>query len=106
MITITENAAGQIKKLQSEMDSDALALRVAVVGGGCSGYQYNLGFDAEKDGDSRFDAHGVSVIVDNQSMPMLNGIELDYVENLQGSNFVFNNPNETGGCGCGKSFSA
>ena len=106
MITITENAADQIKKLQSEMDGNALALRVAVVGGGCSGYQYNLGFDAEKDGDSRFDSNGVSVIVDGQSMPMLDGIELDYVENLQGSNFVFNNLNATGGCGCGKSFSA
>lgn len=106
MINITENAADQIKKLQSEMDGEAMALRVEVVGGGCSGYQYSLGFDAEKEGDSRFDSHGVSVLVDGQSMPMLDGIELDYVENLQGSNFVFKNPNATGGCGCGKSFSA
>jgi len=102
MITITENAAGQIKKLQMEMDGEAMVLRVAVVGGGCGGYQYSLGFDAEKEGDSRFDSNGVSVVVDGHSMPMLSGIELDYVENVQGSNFVFKNPNAAGGCGCGK----
>ena len=101
MITITENAAGQIKKLQSEMDGEEMALRVAVDGGGCCGYQYSLGFDAEKEGDSRFDSNGVSVVVDGRSMPMLSGIELDYVEDLQGSNFVFKNPNPAGGCGCG-----
>ncbi len=101
MITITENAADQIKKLQSEMDGDAMVLRLAVDGGGCCGYQYSLGFDAEKEGDSRFDSNGVSMVVDGRSIPMLNGIELDYVDGPYGSNFVFKNPNPAGGCGCG-----
>lgn len=105
MITISDNAAVQIRKLQTEMDNTGMSLRMAVVGGGCSGLQYSLGFDNEKDGDSRFDAKGVTVLVDGQSLTMLNGIELDFVQSLQGSNFVFKNPNATGGCGCGQSFS-
>ena len=106
MITVTDNAAGQIKKLQTEMSHEGKSLRVAVVGGGCSGNQYSMGFDEEKEGDSKFEAGGVTVLVDNQSLTMLNGIELDFVQNIQGSNFVFNNPNATGSCGCGNSFSS
>lgn len=106
MITVTENAVEQIKKLQTKMSHEGKPLRVAVVGGGCSGNQYSMGFDDEKEGDSKFETGGVTVLVDDQSLAMLDGIELDFVENIQGSNFVFNNPNATGSCGCGNSFSA
>lgn len=105
MITVTENAAEQIMKVKGGMDNAALTLRIAAVGGGCSGYQYQMAFDEKNDDDTKFDTNGVSIIVDKQSLEALNGIEIDYVENLEGSSFVFNNPNATGGCGCGKSFS-
>ena len=105
MITVTENAAEQIMKVKGGMDNAAATLRIAAVGGGCSGYQYQMAFDEAGDGDTKFDTNGVSIIVDQQSLEALNGIEIDYVENLEGSSFVFNNPNATGGCGCGKSFS-
>ena len=82
-------------------------LRVAVLEGGCSGNEYRLGFENdEHDGDSKFDCNGVTLIVDEQSLSLVNGVEIDYQNGLQGSFFVFNNPQATGGCGCGKSFSA
>jgi len=105
MITVTENAAEQINKVKGSMDGTAQTLRIAAVGGGCSGYQYQMAFDEKNDSDSVFESNGVSIIVDQQSLQALNGIEIDYVENLEGSSFVFKNPNATGGCGCGKSFS-
>jgi len=105
MIKLTDKAVNQIKKLQVEMEQEGTPLRMAVLGGGCSGHQYSLGFDKEREGDTKFDATGVTVLIDNHSLPLLEGIELDFVEGMQGSSFIFNNPNATGGCGCGKSFS-
>ena len=105
MVTVTEAAAKQIKKVAEESNAADKALRVAVVGGGCSGYQYQLGFDSEYDGDQKFDSNGVSILVDGRSAPMLDGVIVDYEETLQGSSFTFKNPNAEGGCGCGKSFS-
>ncbi len=106
MINVTENAVEQIRKVQGETDAADKCLRVAVVGGGCSGNQYQLGFDSQADGDTKYEANGVSILVDAQSLPLLEGITIDYVQNLEGSTFVFKNPNATGGCGCGKSFSS
>lgn len=106
MISVSENASKYIQKVQNEYDGKEPHLRIGAVDGGCSGHKYNMGFDTENEGDTVFQSNGVSIVVDHDSLTLLDGIELDYVESLEGSSFVFNNPNATGGCGCGKSFSA
>ena len=104
-ITLTENAAGKIKELLGgQGDGEEQALRVAVRGGGCSGFQYALAFDRVKEDDNVFEARGVSVIVDKVSMQFVFGSEVDYVEGLQGAGFQVNNPNVVAACGCGSSF--
>ncbi|MBE9528889.1 MAG: iron-sulfur cluster assembly accessory protein [Proteobacteria bacterium] len=105
MINLTESAAQQIEKVRNDTNAAEQALRVDVVDGGCSGHQYKLGFDSEHDGDERFESHGVALLVNKVSAEILDGVEIDYVENLEGSTFTFSNPKATGGCGCGKSFS-
>ena len=80
------------------------ALRVAVRGGGCSGFQYALAFDKPKDDDNVFEVDGVAVVVDKVSMQFVFGSEVDYVEGLQGAGFQVNNPNVVAACGCGSSF--
>ena len=104
-LSISEKAAAQIGKIRDGEEADEKYLRIAVIGGGCSGNEYQMGFDTEKDGDTSVESGGVKVIVDAESAPKLAGLELDFHEGLDGSSFVFNNPNATGGCGCGKSFS-
>ena len=79
-------------------------LRVAVRGGGCSGFQYALALDKRKDDDHVFEHNGVSVVVDKVSMQFVFGSEVDYVEGLQGAGFAVNNPNVVAACGCGSSF--
>ena len=104
-ITLTENAAGKIRELLGgQEDSEGQALRVAVRGGGCSGFQYALAFYHVKEDDHVFEASGVSVIVDKTSMQFVFGSEVDYVESLQGAGFQVNNPNVVAACGCGSSF--
>ena len=104
-ITLTDKAAGKIRELLSDQqDADDQALRVAVRGGGCSGFQYALAFDKVKDDDHVFEDHGVSVIVDKTSMQFVFGSEVDFVEGLQGAGFSVNNPNVVAACGCGSSF--
>ena len=105
MVLLSQKAADHIKRIQAETDSVEKHLRIAVVGGGCSGSQYQLGFDKEYEGDSRFDSHGITVLVDSNSLAMVDGMEIDYVDGLNGASFVFSNPNAKKGCGCGKSFS-
>lgn len=105
MISLTENAAEYVKKVRAEANAADKSLRIAVVGGGCSGYQYQIGFDEKNEGDTAYDSQGIGIVVDESSLEVLNGTEVDYVESLEGSSFVFNNPNQAGGCGCGKSFS-
>jgi|TARA_Y100000294_G_scaffold174662_1_gene193166 iron-sulfur cluster assembly protein len=105
MFTVTENAATQIKKVQSDMKAEEKFLRISVVNGGCNGNQYQMDFDTGSDDDTKIDSNGVTILVDKQSVPLLTGMNLDYVNRLEGSSFVFNNPNATGGCGCGQSFS-
>ena len=103
---LTERAAEHVLALMRE-DPEALALRVAVQGGGCSGLQYALGFDGEpQPGDEVVDQHGVKVVVDRFSLPYLTGAEVDFVDGLMGQGFTVNNPNAVASCGCGSSFKA
>jgi iron-sulfur cluster assembly protein len=104
-ITLTDKAAEKIGELLGgQAESEGQALRVAVRGGGCSGFQYALAFDRVKDDDHVFEVDGVSVIVDKVSMQFVFGSEVDYVEGLQGAGFQVNNPNVVAACGCGSSF--
>lgn len=104
-ITLTDKAAGKIGELLGGQDeAEAQALRVAVRGGGCSGFQYALAFDRAKDDDHVFEVDGVAVVVDKVSMQFVFGSEVDYVEGLQGAGFQVNNPNVVAACGCGSSF--
>jgi len=104
-ITLSDKAVSKIGELLgSQDDSEGQALRVAVRGGGCSGFQYALAFDRAKDDDHVFEVEGVSVVVDKVSMQFVFGSEVDYVEGLQGAGFQVNNPNVVAACGCGSSF--
>ncbi|UCH85560.1 MAG: iron-sulfur cluster assembly accessory protein [Candidatus Latescibacterota bacterium] len=109
MVIVTEDAA---RAIRSAMENEGLAaedtyLRVAVKGGGCSGLSYELEFTEEKQvGDVEVEKNGVRVLVDLKSQIYLAGTTLDYSSGLNGKGFVFVNPNATGTCGCGESFSA
>ena len=103
-IKITDTAAGKLKELLGSQAEPDQALRVAVRGGGCSGFQYALALDKRKDDDNVFEHNGVSVLVDKVSMQFVFGSEVDYVEGLQGAGFAVNNPNVVAACGCGSSF--
>lgn len=104
-ITLTSKAVEKIGELLgSQAEADQQVLRVAVRGGGCSGFQYALAFDKAKDDDHVFEVDGVAVIVDKVSMQFVFGSEVDYVEGLQGAGFQVNNPNVVAACGCGSSF--
>jgi iron-sulfur cluster assembly protein len=108
MVTVTEKAATKIKELMAdEPDGEVSVLRVAIQGGGCSGFQYALGFDrGPQDGDNEIEMHGVRVVIDPFSAPYLTGSEIDFVDALMGAGFAINNPNVTAACGCGSSFQA
>jgi iron-sulfur cluster assembly accessory protein len=101
-VTLTEVAADKIRDLSA--GADEKALRVAVRGGGCSGFQYALALDAPKEDDHVFEHKGVAVVVDKVSMQFVFGSEVDYVDGLQGAGFTVNNPNVVAACGCGSSF--
>ena len=105
-VTLTEAAATKIKELQAqEPEGEAMVLRVAVQGGGCSGFEYALGFDRGlQEGDHEFDAHGVTVVVDPFSAPYLQGAEVDFLDTITESGFKISNPNAVSACGCGHSF--
>ena len=106
-IQLTSKAVGAVKlAIEEEGLEDGTGLRVAVVGGGCSGYSYALDFSEEFDEeDLEMDFSGLTVVMDPHSAQLLSGTEIDYVETLQKKGFVFNNPNATRTCGCGSSFS-
>lgn len=108
MVTITDRAVDAIKGIMAE-DSQSpkrAYLRVGIKGGGCSGFTYHLSFDDQKrDGDMEIEKDGVRLLVDLKSQLYLAGTELDFTTGLNGKGFVFNNPNATGTCGCGESFS-
>jgi len=104
LLSLTEAAATKIKQLLAE-ESDLEVLRVAIQGGGCSGFQYGLGFNSgAAEGDVAFEQHGVTVVVDPYSAPYLSGAEVDYVDSIQAAGFAINNPNAVASCGCGHSF--
>jgi iron-sulfur cluster assembly protein len=105
-IAFTDLGADKVHEFLSSQSADvsSAGLRVGVRGGGCSGFQYQLAFDEQRDGDIVFESHGLKVLVDNQSLPYVDGSEIDYVESLQGAGFQVNNPNVVAACGCGSSF--
>jgi iron-sulfur cluster assembly protein len=105
MITITEEAASEAKRLMEQEKLDGYVLRVGVQGGGCSGLSYTLGFDKSiNDTDQIFEEHGIKLVCDNKSYLYLNNATLEYVKDLMGGGFKFNNPNAKSTCGCGSSF--
>jgi iron-sulfur cluster assembly protein len=107
MITVTDEAVKQVKKLQEEQDLEDYALRVGIQGGGCSGLSYTLGFDSEiKEKDKVFEMDGIKVVVDVKSLLYLGGTTLTYEESMLGGGFQFENPNAKRTCGCGSSFTA
>ena len=108
LLDLTPLAAEKVKELMAEEpDADSLVLRVAIQGGGCSGFQYGLGFDSgAAEGDHELLLEGVRIVVDPFSAPYLTGAEIDYVDALMGAGFAINNPNVQAACGCGSSFQA
>jgi len=106
LLIFTDAAASKVKNLIKEEQNDALKLRVFVSGGGCSGFQYGFTFDENiQEGDTKVEKNGVTLLVDPMSFQYLTGAEIDYKEDLEGSQFVIKNPNATTTCGCGSSFS-
>ena len=108
MVTVTDTAAQKIRELMdSEPEGEISVLRIAVQGGGCSGFQYALGFDrGPQDGDNEVEVNGVRIVIDPFSAPYLTGSEIDFVDQLMGAGFAINNPNVQAACGCGSSFQA
>lgn len=106
MISLTPVAASKVKEIMSMQTPVPTALRVAVVGGGCSGFQYHMAFEnATGEADDVVDFDGLKVAVDQMSSMYLDGVEIDYIETVEGAGFKFNNPNVKSTCGCGSSFS-
>src|SRR3954454_2056061 len=106
MITISDKGAEKVREFLSAQGADVATagLRVGVRGGGCSGFQYNLAFDEQRDGDAVFEDHGLKLLVDRTSLPYVSGSIIDYVDSMKGAGFPGNNPNLVDACGCGSSF--
>jgi iron-sulfur cluster assembly protein len=106
MITLTDNGAEKVREFLSAQAAvaDTAGLRVGVRGGGCSGFQYALAFDEERDGDVVFEDQGIRLLVDKPSLPYVQGSVIDFVDGLQGAGFKVENPNVVAACGCGSSF--
>jgi iron-sulfur cluster assembly protein len=105
-VHFTEKGAEKVREFLESQGADisSAGLRVGVRGGGCSGFQYNLAFDDQQDGDAIFEDQGLRILVDAQSLPYVDGSSIDYVDSLQGAGFQVNNPNVVAACGCGSSF--
>jgi len=107
LLSLTDAAVEKVRYFAKTMpDSEGKPLRIFVHGGGCSGFQYGFQFDEKKEGDNVIETSGIQVIVDAQSATYLRDSTVDYVEDFRGAGFSVTNPQSTGGCGCGKSFSA
>jgi iron-sulfur cluster assembly protein len=106
MIEITDKGAEKVHEFLASQQADVsvAGLRVGVRGGGCSGFQYQLAFDAQRDSDVVFESHGLKLLVDGESLQFVRGSTIDYEESLQGAGFKVNNPNVVAACGCGSSF--
>jgi len=107
MITVTEKAVAEVKRIIADQGlQTGTFLRLGVSGGGCSGFSYILGFDSEpKEGDVESEFHGLKVILSGDAVPYLDSTVVDFNDGVMNRGFVFNNPNATGTCGCGSSFS-
>jgi iron-sulfur cluster insertion protein len=106
-VALTISAAERVQSLIAIEGKPNLMLRLAVSGGGCSGFQYGISLDDKvNDDDVVSEQHGVKVVIDETSIGLLDGTELDFVEDMMGASFQFRNPNATSTCGCGSSFSA
>jgi iron-sulfur cluster assembly accessory protein len=106
MILLTDTASIKVREIMSQQNPAPTALRVAVVGGGCSGFSYHMAFDnAENPSDNVYEFEGLKVLVDQMSEMYLDGVQIDYIESIEGAGFKFNNPNVKSTCGCGSSFS-
>jgi iron-sulfur cluster assembly protein len=105
-VNLTDKGAEKIREFLSSqgLEESSAGLRVGVRGGGCSGFQYQLAFDEQRDGDVIFEHSGLRLLVDNQSLPYVDGSSIDYVDSLQGAGFQVINPNVVAACGCGSSF--
>src|SRR5215467_830769 len=106
-IMLTKKAEDKVKEILSEQPESYARLRIQVINGGCSSFQYRMGFDKNfnDQSDQIFEFDGLKVFVDKQSLLYMDGAEVDYIEGLHETGFKFNNPNVTGSCGCGSSFS-
>lgn len=103
MITLTELAAEKVRLLGAQ-EGKVGPLRVFVTGGGCAGYSYGMAFDEVREDDEVVEQHGVQIVIDRESLPLLRGATIDYVESLTGSGFTIDNPNAVRSCSCGHSF--
>ena len=104
VVTLTDVAAQKIGTLLSDEEHAGAGLRVAVRGGGCSGFQYQLALDEKRDGDEIFEFDGIRILVDEMSLRYVDGSTVDYTESLMGAGFQVENPNVVASCGCGSSF--
>jgi iron-sulfur cluster assembly accessory protein len=105
-VTLTARAAEMVREAMEQENLQGHGIRIGVVGGGCSGFQYSMDFEsAAKDGDVVLEQSGVKLFVDPMSSMYLQGVTIDYVQGLQGAGFKFTNPNAKNTCGCGSSFS-
>jgi iron-sulfur cluster assembly protein len=105
VVSLTEAAASKLRELTKDEANPDVGLRVYVYSGGCSGYRYGMMLeDAPTPEDNRLDVNGIKVYVDGQSVGLLQGSQIDYVDTLMGAGFTVNNPNAVSGCGCGSSF--
>jgi iron-sulfur cluster assembly protein len=105
MVTLTAAASSKVKEFLAQHNKPEAGLRVRVVGGGCSGFQYQLALDESPGNEDQiYEQDGIKLFVDNRSLAHLDGTEIDYIEDIMGAGFRFNNPNATASCGCGESF--
>jgi iron-sulfur cluster assembly protein len=106
IITITDKGAEKVHEFltSQQAEENVAGLRVGVRGGGCSGFQYQLAFDEQRENDVVFESHGLKLLVDGESLQFVRGSTIDYEESLQGAGFKVNNPNVVAACGCGSSF--
>lgn len=105
MVTLTDSAVSAVKRFINSSEREIAGLRIKVDGGGCSGFQYALRLEGEvAEGDLLQECSGVTMLIDRESWPLLEGVTVDFVDSMEGSGFKFENPNATASCGCGKSF--
>ncbi|MDB2506991.1 MAG: iron-sulfur cluster insertion protein ErpA [Opitutae bacterium] len=104
MITLTDSAVAQVRELQAEKATEGQVLRILVEAGGCSGFEYGMSFDDQKDDDQLFESNGIKFLVDSTSLEYLDGSVVDFDDGLTGKGFEVRNPNASSTCGCGRSF--